>query len=317
MTLSSSEISPMPPDGDDPKDHSLDDNLQNPASKDSAAALFGKDLTKSYGDVKALRNASISVRKGEVVALIGPNGSGKSTLLSCLAGLLVPDVGEARILGLLSSTTGGVARRELGFLSGNTALYQRLKVKEVLLFFASLYGLKGNKMHRRIEQVVDELELKDLLDRRCDGLSSGQEQRVNLARALVHDPQVLILDEPTNALDVTSQQFVLDAVLRAKKENRAVLFSSHVMGEVEAVADRVVLLAKGRIVFTSTLDEVKARTEGRGLGHLFTQLEAEASSISSHTSSTSSPILSKSTTNDNEEELVNEKRIAEESDSSS
>jgi len=236
-------------------------------------ALRGEGLSKRYGDVHALKQATLGVRRGEVVALIGPNGAGKSTLLSCLAGLLVPDDGHASILGVPSATKGGKARQQLGFLSGSTALYGKLTVREVLRFFGGLHGLSDDDLDRRVATVVDELGLHELQDRRCDGLSSGQSQRVNLARAMVHDPAVLILDEPTNALDVMSQQFVLDAVQKARAEHRAVLFSSHVMGEVEAVADRVVLLTGGRIVLRGTLDEVNARADGRGLGHLIASLD--------------------------------------------
>jgi sodium transport system ATP-binding protein len=234
-----------------------------------AAALLGQGLVKRFGAVEAVRGVTLSVRRGEVVALIGPNGAGKSTLLSLLAGLLVPDEGVASIDGIDAQTPGGRARRGLGFVSGDTQLYARMTPREVLVFFGRLHGVAEGALPGRVELVIERLGLGPFVDRRCDGLSSGQAQRVNLGRALVHDPALLVLDEPTNALDVASQQFVLETVERARREGRAVLFASHILGDVERVADRVCVLREGRIVADGPLDDLLAATEGRGLGAYF------------------------------------------------
>lgn len=231
--------------------------------------LEARDLVKSFGSVMAVNHVSLTVASGEVVALIGPNGAGKSTLLGMIAGLLIPDAGSAWIAGQPATLADGAARKQLGFVSGDTALYGKLKVGETLRFFGSLYGLDAKTLQMRVQQVAEELRIDGLLDRRTDALSMGQRQRVNLARALVHDPAVLILDEPTNALDVASQQFVLDAVLLAKSRGRAVLFSSHIMGEVERVADRVVLLQGGQIRAEGALSSLLAQVGSAGLGSLF------------------------------------------------
>lgn len=234
-------------------------------------ALVGEHLVKRYGDVLAVGGVSLSVAPGEVVALIGPNGAGKSTLLSLLAGLMPPDEGRAFIDGRQAHSEGGEARARLGFLSGDTALYGRLQVGEMLRFFGELYGLRHEALQARVRAVAEDLQLGSFLARRCDALSSGQRQRANLARALLHDPTAIILDEPTTALDVTSQRFVLAAIRRAKERGRAVLFSSHVMGEVEEVADRVVLLERGRLRAEGTLAELRERAGAGGLSALFSE----------------------------------------------
>lgn len=235
----------------------------------AGAALWGQGLTKRFGDVAAVKAVDLHVDKGEVVALIGPNGAGKSTLLSMLVGLLTPDAGRAVINGVPAMAKGGVARANLGFLSGDTALYGRMTVRELLAFYAKLYGLQPSAIAERVAVVTEQLHLQRFLAQRCGVLSMGQRQRANLARALVHDPQVLVLDEPTTALDVASQEFVLQAVDRARSEGRAVLFSSHIMGEVEAVADRVLLLERGTIAHEGTLDALRAKAEGGKLTNLF------------------------------------------------
>jgi len=193
-----------------------------------------------------------------------------------LAGLLTPDDGTAEIDGVRADLPGGVARQRLGFVAGDTRPYGRLTVRESLAFFATLHGLTDEASAGAIARVAHDLSIEKLLDRRCDALSSGQEQRANLARALVHDPSILILDEPTNALDVASQRFVLDVVVRARDAGRAVLVASHVMGEIERVASRVVVLDAGRVRAEGALDDVLARTGGRGLGAFFDDTQGEA-----------------------------------------
>ncbi len=250
------------------------------------AALQGENLSKSFGDVDAVRSVSLQVNKGEVVALIGPNGAGKSTLLSMLVGLLTPDAGRALIDGQPAMTKGGAARANLGFLSGDTALYERMTVKELLVFYAKLYGLDRNAIADRVDVVTGQLRLERFLTHRCGALSMGQRQRANLARALVHNPSVLVLDEPTTALDVASQEFVLHAVSRARSEGRAVLFSSHIMGEVEAVADRVLLLERGTIAHAGTLEELRAKAVNGNLTSLFRDPDDDSDAVEFQNAST-------------------------------
>jgi sodium transport system ATP-binding protein len=226
-------------------------------------------LTKRYGALTAAAEVTFRVEAGEVVGLLGPNGAGKTTVLRMLAGILTPSSGQARIGGIDAARDTFEVKRRLGFLSGDTALYQRLTPREVLRYFGRLHGLAEPAITARIEQLVDELRMGDFADRRCATLSAGQKQKTNIARAFLHDPPALILDEPTAALDIVTGRFLLEAIERARAAGKAVLFSTHVMGEAEYLCDRVLLLHKGRLVDEGTVEEVCARAEKKSLAEAF------------------------------------------------
>ncbi|MEW6322644.1 MAG: ATP-binding cassette domain-containing protein [Acidobacteriota bacterium] len=224
--------------------------------------LTADGLTKRFGAVAAVEDVSFAVEAGEIVGLLGPNGAGKTTTLRMLAGILTPDAGRATIGGLDVHAEPLEAKRRLGFLSGDTQLYQRLTPREVLRYFGELYGV-GHTLEARIEALVRELDMAEFAGRPCSTLSAGQKQRANIARAFLHEPPLLILDEPTTALDVISGQFIVQAIRRARDAGRAVLFSTHIMGEAEYLCDRILLIHRGRIVDGGTLPEILARS-GRG-----------------------------------------------------
>jgi sodium transport system ATP-binding protein len=236
-------------------------------------------LTKRYGALTAAAEVTFRVAAGEVVGLLGPNGAGKTTVLRMLAGILTPSSGHARIGGIDAARDAFEVKRRLGFLSGDTALYQRLTPREVLRYFGRLHGLAEAAIAARVEQLVDELRMGDFADRRCATLSAGQKQKTNIARAFLHDPPALILDEPTAALDLVTGRFLLEAIERARAAGKAVLFSTHVMGEAEYLCNRVLLLHKGRLVDEGTVEEVCARTGQRSLAEAFLkridQMESE------------------------------------------
>ena len=169
-----------------------------------AEALAAEGLVKQFGAVTAVKGVSFAVGAGEVVGLLGPNGAGKTTILRMLAGILTPTEGRVRVDGLDARESPLETRQRVGFLSGDTQLYQRLSPREVLEYFGRLYGLEAARLRRRIEELVEKLEMGSFASRPCGTLSSGQKQRANIARAFLHEPQVLILDEPTAALDVVS-----------------------------------------------------------------------------------------------------------------
>jgi sodium transport system ATP-binding protein len=208
------------------------------------------DVSHTYGDPSgpaALRGVSFQVPAGEVFALLGPNGAGKTTLLRTIAGVIRPSRGHAVVDGIRVDVDPLEARRRLGFLSGDTALYARLSVRETLDYFGALHGLAPGARRDAIARVTGELELGAFLDQRVATLSSGQRQRANLARAFISDPPVLVLDEPTVGLDVVSGEFLMQAIARARDRGKAVLFSTHVMSEVEALDARVGLLVRGTL----------------------------------------------------------------------
>jgi len=224
-----------------------DPEQAHPAEESPIAVLRAKELCRSYGDHRAVHQVSFEIQGGEIFGLLGPNGAGKTTLLRMLAGILVPNSGHAEILGKKVTKDDRALRRHLGYLSGDTSLYSRLSVIEMLRYFGRLYGLEPDLLSQQINKMITDFGLEEFKNQRCGALSSGQSQRANLARAFVADPKILILDEPTIGLDVISGQFVLKAISRARDEGKAVLFSTHIMSEVDKLCDRIGLLLSGEI----------------------------------------------------------------------
>lgn len=238
--------------------------------------IEARDVRHRYGDHLALDGVSFTVLPGEVFGLLGPNGAGKTTLLRVLSGILSPTEGGASILGMDVATAPMEAKRRLGFLSGDTALYGRLTVREVLRYFGQLHDVDRATIEARIAAVTDDLQLSGFIDQRSAQLSSGQRQRANLARAFLTDPPVLILDEPTVGLDVISGRFVVEAIAQARARGKAVLFSTHIMSEVEALCDRVGLLVRGRLLRLGAHDALLAESGARSMAELIVRLHDEA-----------------------------------------
>jgi sodium transport system ATP-binding protein len=226
-------------------------------------------LTKLYGEVVAAQEVSFLVKPGEVVGLLGPNGAGKTTVLRMLAGILTPTSGTARVAGIDARVDPFEVKRRLGFLSGDTALYQRLTPREVLRYFGRLHDMEDEAIARRTAVLVEQLRMSDFVDRRCAGLSAGQRQKANIARAFLHDPPALVLDEPTATLDIVTGRFLLDAIVAARAAGKAVLFSTHIMSEAEYLCDRVELIYRGRIVDQGPIPEVCARQKAKNLTEAF------------------------------------------------
>jgi sodium transport system ATP-binding protein len=219
-----------------------------------------RELSKRFGAAEALAGVSFVARDGEVTGLIGPNGAGKTTTLRILSGLLRPGGGEALIDGLDVARRRAAAQARLGVLPDARGLYPRLTAREHVRYFGLLQGLRGGELERRIDALFGELAMGEIADRRARGFSKGQTLKVALARALVHEPPNLLLDEPTNGLDVAAARAVRELVRRLRGEGRCVILCSHVMAEVEALCDRLVVLARGRVVADGAPAELRART---------------------------------------------------------
>ena len=214
------------------------------------------DIVRDFGAFRAVDGVSFTVEPGEVVGLLGPNGAGKTTTLRVLAGLLRPASGATRIGGVDVQVDPLQARRQLGFLTASTGLYDRLTGREMLQTFGRLQRLDENTLSSRITALTEELELAAFLDKRCGALSSGQKQRINIARAVVHDPSAYVLDEPTATLDPLASRDILRLVQRARARNKAVRFSTHRMEEAEYLCTRMLFMRGGKIVARGTSHEL-------------------------------------------------------------
>lgn len=244
-------------------------DAREPSGPRMSEILHADSLVKHFGSVTAVCGVSLTVRGGEVVGLLGPNGAGKTTTLRMLVGILTPSAGRVLINGVDLQEQLIEAKQRIGFLSGDTQLYQRLSPREVLFYFGRLYGLAPERLARRVEHLIGELEMESFADRPCRTLSSGQKQRANIARAFLHEPDVLVLDEPTSALDVISGQFIVEAIRRERAAGRAILFSTHIMSEAEYLCDRIYLMHAGAIADHGTLSELLARAGARNLTDAF------------------------------------------------
>jgi sodium transport system ATP-binding protein len=231
--------------------------------------LRAEDLTKRFGTVLAVDGVSLTVDAGEVVGLLGPNGAGKTTTLRMLAGILTPTSGTVTVAGLDMTAQALEAKQHIGFLSGDTQLYQRLSPREVLYSFGRLQQMPEARLAHRVGQLVDELEMVSFADRPCSTLSSGQKQRANIARAFLHEPDLLILDEPTTALDVISGRFIVESIRRQRAAGRAILFSTHIMGEAEYLCDRIFLVHAGRVFDAGSLADLLTRSGAANLTDAF------------------------------------------------
>jgi sodium transport system ATP-binding protein len=229
-------------------------------------------LTKRYGGFRAVDNLTFHVRPGEVYALLGANGAGKTTALRCLATLLAPTSGTARINGHDVRSEPIEVRRSLAFLAASMGLYQRLTTREMLSYFGRLHGIAEPVLRERIDELIELFGLHDFQHRLCGRLSTGQRQRVSIARAILHDPPVLILDEPTLGLDLVSGRAIYAMIHRARIRGRAILFSTHQMEEVELLADRVGVISSGRLVAEGTVAELIERTGQPNMARAFLSL---------------------------------------------
>ena len=224
---------------------------------------------KKRGMVRAVDEVSFEVRPGEIFGLLGPNGAGKTTTLRILATLLAPTSGTARVGGADIIREPEAVRRQIGFLSGDMGLYGRLTPRELLAFFGRLHRRDGAALADRIGQLVALLDMAEFADTRIDKLSTGMRQKTAIARTLVHDPAILILDEPTAGLDVPTARVIEEFIVRAKQSGKSILYSTHVMEEAEYLCDRIAVIHHGRIGRPGTIEELRAQTGKTRLREVF------------------------------------------------
>jgi sodium transport system ATP-binding protein len=233
-----------------------------------------ENLTKSFrdlrrGQVLAVDHISFDARPGEIFGLLGPNGAGKSTTLRILCTVLKPTGGIARLAGHDVVTEPDKVRQHIGFLSANTAIYDRMTAWELVEYFGRLYGLEGERLSARMEEVFAALHMNDFRDVLGARMSTGMRQKVSIARAIIHDPPILIFDEPTLGLDVLVARAVLDNIRRLRDLGKCVVFSTHIMREVEKLCDRVAIISRGRILASGTLEELRRQHGQEDLEELF------------------------------------------------
>jgi sodium transport system ATP-binding protein len=231
--------------------------------------IEARNLHKRFGSVTAVHDVTFTAEDGVITGLLGPNGAGKTTTLRMLYTLVRPDGGTATVDGVDVSKEPQKARRALGVLPDARGLYPRLTAREHARYFGELHGLSGAALDARVEELVELLDMKDIADRRTEGFSQGERVKVALARALVHGPRNVLLDEPTNGLDVMATRSVRTLLRKLKAQGCCVVFSSHVMQEVAALCDRIVVVARGRVVADGTADALRAATGKDSLEEAF------------------------------------------------
>ena len=239
-------------------------------------------LAKSFGrraEVKAVDGVSLVAANGEITGLLGPNGAGKTTLLRMLATLMIPDAGHATIDGRDVVADRFAVRRQIGVISDARGLYPRLTGRENIRYYGSLHGLAAELLAARIDELIAVLGIGGIADRPAQGYSQGERMKVAIARALVHDPHTMLLDEPTNGLDIMSTRALRVFLRRLRSAGKCLLFSSHVMQEVSALCDRIVILGHGKVVASGTAEELVEQTGAASLEDAFVALLGSAEGL--------------------------------------
>ncbi len=238
----------------------------------TVSSIVIENLTKEYGDVKAVDGLSLSIHEAEVFGLLGPNGAGKSTTINCLTGILKPTSGTVRVGGFDIQTESSKAREILGVSPQETAVYNYLTGKENVRLFGALYSVPKRSLESRVDYVLEKVGLLDEATRRVSTYSGGMKRRVSIAMAIVRDPKVLLLDEPTVGMDPQSRRAVWDFILELRDRGKAIVLTTHYLEEAEELCDRVGIIDHGRLIAIGTPSELKAKHSARDLEEVFVQL---------------------------------------------
>lgn len=227
-------------------------------------------LVKYFGSFAAVKDVSFDVSEGEIFGLLGPNGAGKTTTLRMISGMLKPSEGDVFINGFSMNGETIKAKTSLGFLTGDMNLYERLTPYELLEYFGNLYNVPAPSLKSRIEELIEKFKINDFADRLCGKLSTGQKQRVAIARTIIHDPAVIVLDEPTTGLDIMASEMIIDFMkTMATEHKRTIIFSTHNLSEVERLCNRVAIIHKGELITEGTISEINSKVEAKDLSTSF------------------------------------------------
>ena len=239
--------------------------------------IEARSLTKTYSDLRrgeivALDRLSFRAEPGQIYGLLGPNGAGKTTALRIFSTVLQPTSGTVVVSGFDCVTQPTLVRHHIGFMSANTAVYDRMTAWEMVEYFGRLYGMDDDELQERMERLFDRLQMQDIRDLLGSKMSTGMKQKVSIARSIIHDPPVLIFDEATNGLDVLVARALLETVNELRDQGKCILFSTHIMREAERLCDRVAIIHRGKILTEGTLDELRERHHEHDLEELFFHL---------------------------------------------
>ena len=223
----------------------------------------------------AVNNLTFKVDKGEIIGILGPNGAGKTTLLRMLGGILTPTSGHIKIGDYDYKEDKNAAKKEIGYLSGNTKLYNRLSTRELLTTFGNLYDMTKEEIEKSIENIIEIMDMENFIDNRIENLSTGQTQRTSIARCLIHNPSIYIFDEPTLGLDVISSKYIIDFMKREKDNGKTVLYSTHYMEEAETLCDKIYMIHKGEIIANGSCEELKREYNTQNLRDIFINIDSK------------------------------------------
>lgn len=232
-----------------------------------------KQLKKELGiagdSVKAVDNISFECKPGRIFSLLGPNGAGKTTLLRLIATILKPSSGNISVAGFDTVNSDRDVRQRIGFITGSTGLYERLTTNELIKYFADLYGVEKNVFEQRKRELFDILGIDGFSTKKIGQLSTGMKQKVSLVRTMIHDPEVIVFDEPTSGLDVIAAKNIIELIKRCKEQGKTVIFSSHIMSEVDLLCDDLAIIHKGKLLFNDTMDNFRKQMTTRNLTEEF------------------------------------------------
>jgi ABC-2 type transport system ATP-binding protein len=247
--------------------HSLTENTQ-------PTLIEVKSLDKKFGAIHAVKNLSFSVRKGEVLGFLGPNGAGKSTTMKMITGFLEPTSGTVSVCGHDILEEPIAVKKKIGYLPEGAPAYGEMTVKNFLDFIADIRGLKGKEKQERVDEIINRINLETVRDQTIDTLSKGFKRRVGVAQALMHDPEVLIMDEPTDGLD-PNQKHEVRMLINEMAEHKAIIISTHIMEEVDAICTRAIIIASGQLLFDGTPEELLARSDSGRMDDVFRDITTD------------------------------------------